>query len=117
MKISIILLMALMVSPCCFAGGSIGWAEVSTRIARSDPNLIKVINDAFDVSPVGGALRLGPRSVDVVEGKAEVGKREPPFEFDYKPKGTTGLFSLHMTIDEGGNGEGRWHFTVQMAAK
>jgi hypothetical protein len=117
MKFSIILVFALVVSPLCFGGGSIGWDDVSTRVGRSDPGLIKVINDAYKVAPVGSALRLGPRSVDVVEGKAEAGTRLPPYEFDCKPKGKPGPFSLHLTIDEGGDGKGNWHFTVKEAAK
>lgn len=117
MKFSIILSLALVVSPFCFGGGSIGWEEVSARVTRSDPTLIKVINDAFDVSPVGGAVRLGPRSVDVMEGRAEVGTRVPPYDFECKPKGKPGPYSLLMTIDEGGRGEGRWHFTIEMVAK
>jgi hypothetical protein len=98
----------------CWAGASIGWDEVSARLARSAPTLIKVINDSFDIAPTGGALRLSARSIDVIEGRAGIGDRVPPYEFDCKPKGEPGPFFLRIKIDDWDDG---WKFIIHVAAK
>ncbi len=74
------------------------------------PGLLRVIDEAFEVNRVGEALRLGPRSVDVMEGRAEVGKRVPPYTFYCKVRGHAGDYDLVMVLDEQGEG---WQFTVR----
>lgn len=92
------------------AGGSIGWEDVQGRLAKDAPGLLRVIEEAFEVNRVGGALRLGPRSVDVMEGRADVGTRVPPYTFYCKVRGHTGDYDLVIEIGEQGEG---WQFTVR----
>jgi len=97
-----------------YAGGSIAWEEVAAQLSRSAPELLSVINDSFDVARVGGAIRLSARSIDVIEGRAEIGDRVPPYEFDCKPKGQPGPSSLHLRIDDWDDG---WKFIIHVAPK
>lgn len=111
MKCFIIVLATLCLVPLAMAGGSLGWDEASERLRSECPGLLSAIQQSFEVRPVGGALRLGPRSADVVEGRAEVGQRVPPFEFDCKPKGSPGPYTLRMEIREG-DGDG-WKLIIR----
>ncbi len=58
------------------AGGSIGWDAVKSNISKSDPDLVKVIERTFEVSPSGGGVRLGPQF-----GERQ-GERIAPFRFE-----------------------------------
>lgn len=66
------------------AGGSISWEDVKSKIAKSDPELVKVIENSFTVNQSGGGVRLGPHF-----GERQ-GERISPFEFgavEIKTKG------------------------------
>jgi len=80
MRIYLAILTSLVMAPFASAGGSLTWVEVSQRLTKECPKLLIVINQCFDVRPSGGALRLGPRSIVVIEGRAGVGDRVPPYE-------------------------------------
>ena len=107
------LLVFFVLASVSLASGSIGWDDVSMRLSHDAPDLIKVINDAFDVYRVGDALRLGPRSSDVIDGRAQAGTRVPPYEFYCKPKGARGPFSLQITI----HSDGEWYFIIRFKGK
>jgi hypothetical protein len=113
MKACLTFLVVLASALPCMAGGSIGWEDVSSRLSRTAPELLRVINDSFEVAPGGGALRLGPHSLDVIEGRAEVGTKVPPYEFDCKPKGKPGPFFLRLRVEESESG---WQFIVQVTS-
>ncbi len=110
MRIHLVILVSMFLGPLATAGGSLGWADACQRLERDCPKLLAVINQCFEVSPVGGALRLGPRSIDVIEGRAGVGDRVPPYEFDCKPKGTAGAYSLTIEISDFDDG---WKFIIR----
>ena len=50
MKSLLAVLFILASAQVCSAGGSIAWDEVSARLARSAPKLLKVINDSFEIA-------------------------------------------------------------------
>jgi len=110
MRIYLAILASLFLAPLAMAGGSLSWVEASQRLAKDCPKLLLVINQCFDVSPVGGALRLGPRSNDVIEKRAGVGDRVPPYEFDCKLKGTSGAYPLTIEVSESDDG---WKFIIR----
>jgi hypothetical protein len=110
MRIYLAILISLAMTPFAIAGGSLSWDEVTQRLTKECPKLLVVINQCFDVSPSGGALRLGPRSVDVVEGRAGVGDRVPPYEFDCKLKGSAEPYPLTIEISDWGDG---WKFIIR----
>ncbi|MCE9518443.1 MAG: hypothetical protein K8R87_02580 [Verrucomicrobia bacterium] len=110
MRICLAIVVSLFLAPFAMAGGSLSWAEVCQRLEKDCPKLLVVINQCFDVNPVGGALRLGPRSSDVIEGRAETGARVPPYVFDCKVKGTTGAYPLTIEIGDWDDG---WKFIIR----
>lgn len=109
MKTYIAILASFLLVSFATAGGSLSWVEVSQRLAKDCPELLKVIDQCFDVKPVGGAARLGPRSIDVIEGRAGTGSRVPPYEFDCKVKGSTDSYPLCIEINDSDDG---WKFIV-----
>lgn len=80
------------------------------RLGKDAPGLLRVIEEAFEVNRVGGALRLGPRSVDVMEVRGDVGNRVPPYTFYCKVKGHEGNYDLVLVIDLQEEG---WQFAVR----
>jgi len=104
MRIYLPMLASLMMASFASADGSLTWTEVSERMKKECPKLLVVINQCFDVKPVGGALRLGPRSNDVMEGRAGVGDRVPPYEFDCKLKGAADSYPLTIEISDWDDG-------------
>ncbi len=60
---------------CALAGGSISWDDVKSRIAKSDPELVKIIEKSFAMDRVGVGLRLGQHF-----GERQ-GERIAPYEF------------------------------------
>jgi len=45
-------------------GGSLPWDAVKAQIVKTDPELIKIIEATFIVSPQGGGVRMGPQFGD-----------------------------------------------------
>ena len=103
---------------CCvssgFAGGSIGWDEVKAKVGKDDPFLIDLIERQYDVSRVGGALRVGHDATgySTVEG-LEIGTRLPPYDFNAKIKGTQGDWTLHIKLESIGDDKSvLWTLTI-----
>src|SRR4051794_19081274 len=96
-RTTILGLLCFLVATLSHAGGSIGWDEVKTKLAKEDPFLAALIETHFDVNRVGGAARVGHDSNgnSTVSG-LEVGTRLPPYEFNAKPKGAKGAYSLYI---------------------
>lgn len=110
MRIYLAIFTSLIMAPFASAGGSLSWVEVTHRLTKECPKLLVVINECFEVRPVGGALRLGPRSIDVMEGRAGVGDRVPPYEFDCKPKGSDDSYPLTIEISDL---DSEWKFIIR----
>src|SRR3989442_233368 len=89
----------LSITLSCLGGGSIGWDIVSAEIRRDDPFLLAFIERTFAVHHVGGAMRVGRDATgkSTVPG-LEIGTRLPPYEFDAKPKGSSGDYTMHITL-------------------
>jgi hypothetical protein len=89
----------LIVASTVLASGSISWDEVREQIKRDDPEFLALIECAFDIRHVGGALRVGhdASGKSTVEGVA-VGTRMPPYEFLAKLKGSESLYTLYLTF-------------------
>ena len=89
----------LSVASTLLAGGSISWAEARAQIQKEDPEFLTLIERAFDIRSIGGALRVGQDATgkSTVEG-VEVGTRMPPYEFSAKLKGTESNYTLHLTF-------------------
>jgi len=107
-------LLFLMTQNLVIAGGSLGWDKVEAKLRKEAPELLDTITAAFEMNEVGGALRLGPHSVMVQTGAAEVGARVPPYTFFCKIRGYRGDYPLLMTIDEAEDG---WRFAVRIRNK
>ena len=69
-------LLMILFFQCALAGGSISWDEVKLRIAKSDPELVKMIERSFIVNRTGGGVRLGP-----FFGERQ-GERIAPYQFE-----------------------------------
>lgn len=91
---------------CAFAGGSISWEGVKTRISKTDPELVAVIEKAFIVERTGGAVRLGPQFDE------QHGERIAPYEFRAKNKSTKEKHVL--VIQESTDHEFTGSFTFEM---
>jgi hypothetical protein len=102
--IKLIILTTLCVQSA-MAGGSISWGDVKTRIAKSDPQLVKVIENSFIVNRSGGAVRLGPHF-----GERQ-GERIPPYEFGAEDKKTKIRCVLVIEESEDYEFTGRFKFT------
>ena len=96
------------------ASGSISWDEVRARIQKDDPEFLALVERAFDIRHVGGALRVGHDATgkSAVEG-VEVGTRMPPYEFPAKIKGTDSLYTLYLTFSPSELGDHMWQVTVR----
>ncbi len=108
------ILISSLIAGGAFAGGSICFEEVEKKIQSTSPKIIATASAAFDMDRVGGALRLGARSLEVQNGTGEVGQRVPPFTFLCRAKGTKTDFDLVITFDEAESG---WTFTVRNRTK
>lgn len=89
--IAILATMALSVS-IAFAGGSVSFEEAALPLLRTQPHLLRFIQQSLDVAPVGEGVRLG-----LNEGE-QAGKRITPFQFEARPKGTNGPYTLILMI-------------------
>ena len=110
MKTIFIAFISILFVNSAIAGGSIAWTDVAQRLTKDCPGLLVAINQCFDVERSGGALRLGHRSLDVIDGRAEAGERVPPYEFNCKIKGTEGPYNLRIEINDGDHG---WQFIIR----
>ncbi len=92
-----------------WAGGSIGWSDVKDRISKSDPELVAVIERAFSVNKVGGAVRLGHHFGE------RVGERVPPYEFNavQKSSGKKGRLMIDQSDDFEFTGRFRFTWTIE----
>jgi hypothetical protein len=88
--------------------GYIGWDDVRARIAKSDRQLLRVIEKNFIVDAGGSATRLGN---DFGE---HVGQRVPPYHFDAVRKSNGDHY--HLRIDESDDYQftGRFRFVWQL---
>lgn len=68
-------LLIVLCTQSALAGGSISWDDVKSRIVKSDPELVKMIEHSFIVNRSGGGVRLGPSF-----GERQ-GERIAPYEF------------------------------------
>ena len=77
-KMKIIAMLTIMMTlgiHSALAGGSISWVDVKPKIAKTDAELVKIIERDFDVDVSGGGVRLGPQF-----GERQ-GERISPFRF------------------------------------
>ena len=110
MKTILVAFISILFVNSAIAGGSIAWTDVSQRLTKDCPGLLSVINKCFDIERSGGAFRLGPRSSDVTDGRAGIGNRVPPYEFNCKVKGTEGPYNLKIEISDW---DGGWKFIIR----
>lgn len=101
----------MLFAQAAFAGGSIGWEEVKTRIAKSDPELVKVIERSFAVNPIGGAARLGPSF-----GERQ-GERIAPYQFSAVNRKTQAKCNLVIEESEDYEFTGRFKFSANIEDK
>ena len=76
------------------AGGSVDWEFHALPILKQHPELLSIIEHSLDVSKTGSGVRLGKDF-----GKDQ-GKRIPPYEFDARPKGSSGDYNLILIIHD-----------------
>ena len=82
------------------AGGSVGWDQVRTEIAKDDPFMADYIAKTFDMRPSGGAIRVGHDDQgNSLAPPLGVGSRIPPYEFPAKPRGAPGCYTLYITLE------------------
>jgi hypothetical protein len=104
----------LIVASTVLASGSITWDEVRAQIQKEDPEFLALIERAFDIRHVGGALRVGhdASGKSTVDGVA-VGTRMPPYEFPAKLKGSESNYTLHLTFVPSETEGHPWQVTVR----
>ena len=90
-----------------FAEGSITWDEVSTRIRKTDPDIVKCICDHFIPDRVGWAARIGVR-VD----PERAGERIPPYDFEALRKTDSKRCRLQIVESGDFSFTGRYVFTA-----
>lgn len=76
-----------------FAGGSLPFSDVKGLLAQQ-PALAKFVAEHLDVAEIGTASRVGGRVNEELSGS-----RVAPYEFDAKPKGAPGDFTLMLVIE------------------
>lgn len=102
--IKLLLAATLLMTPA-FAGGSIGWDDVKARISKSDPELVKRIEQFFEVNESGGAVRLGPHFGE------RAGERIAPYQFGAEDKKTHQRCVLVIQESDDFDYTGRFKFT------
>ena len=90
---------------CALAGGSISWDDVKSRISKSDPELVKIIETSFAVERVGVGVRLGPHF-----GERQ-GERIAPYEFGADDRKNKVKCVLVIEESEDYEYTGRYKFT------
>ena len=114
-------MLCLLLTVHAFACGSISWKEVLTKITKDDPDFAELVQKQFDVADIGVGVRVGHDK----DGKSlappfEVGERIPPYDFDAKPKGAAGDFTLRLSFEPTSIVTGkvnRWQMTLIVTAK
>ena len=91
--------------------GTIAWGDIRARIARSDPELLRLIEKNFTVDPMGVALKLGPAF-----GKS-AGQSVPPYDFDAVRKSTGDRYNLQIQESDDYEFTGRFRFTWRVLTK
>lgn len=76
-----------------FAGGSLPFSDLK-ELLDQQPVLAKFISEHLDVAEIGTAQRVGGRVNEELSGS-----RVAPYEFDAKPKGASGDFTLMLVIE------------------
>jgi hypothetical protein len=104
--IQLLILMTLCIQSA-MGGGSISWEDVKSRIATTDPELVKIIENSFSVNRSGGGVRLGPSFGE------RHGERISPYEFGAKDKKTGGKCVLVIEESEDYEFTGRFKFVKQ----
>ncbi len=99
-----LLILTLLGIQCALAGGSISWEDMKSRIAKSDPELVKVIENSFMVNQSGGGVRLGPHF-----GERQ-GERISPYEFEAEEKKTRAQCVLVIEESQDYEFTGRFKF-------
>lgn len=94
---------------CALAGGSISWDDVKSRITKSDPELVKMIEHSFMVNKSGGGVRLGP-----FFGERQ-GERISPYEFGAEDRKTKEKCILVIEESEDYEFTGRFKFVKEPA--
>ena len=92
------------------AGGSISWDDVKSRIVRSDPELVKMIEHSFVVNRSGGGVRLGASF-----GERQ-GERIAPYEFGAEDRKTNAKCLLVIEESEDYEFTGRFKFVKKPVA-
>jgi hypothetical protein len=80
-------------SGTAFAGGSLPFSDVK-ELLNQQPLLAQFIAEHLDVAEIGTAQRVGGRVNEELSGS-----RVAPYEFDAKPKGAKGDFTLMLVIE------------------
>ena len=104
--IQLLILMTLCVQSA-IGGGSISWEDVKSRITKTDPELVKVIENSFTVNRSGVGVRLGPSFGE------RHGERIAPYEFGAADKKTGGKCVLVIEESEDYEFTGRFKFVKQ----
>lgn len=89
------------------AGGSIGWVDVKAEIAKTDKELVMIIEREFDVNPSGGGVRLGAHFGD------RQGERISPFRFGALNRRTNERCELVIEESDDHWITGRFKFVVE----
>jgi len=97
----------MLIPAVSFAGGSISWDEVASRISKTDPVIVACIREHFVADRVGGAVRIGFR-VD----PEHAGERIPPYDFGATRKSDSMRCRLQIRESEDFEFTGRYVFTV-----
>lgn len=92
-------------------GGSIGWDSVKAKLEKTDPDLIKIIEATFIVSPSGGGVRLGPNWGE------RHGDRIAPFRFEVVNRKTQKQCVLVIEESDDFEFTGRFKFTWEWSQK
>ncbi len=106
---SIIYVIMSIVASCgiASAGGSIAWSDAKTKIAKTDTELVKILERDFDVDASGGGVRLGPRFED------RQGERISPFSFGAMNRKTKERCDLVIEESDDFGSTGRFKFVVE----
>lgn len=94
-----------------FAWGSIDWVEVKSRVAKTDPKLLGIIERSFIVSPGGTGVRLGP-----LFGERQ-GERIAPYRFYAENRKTKEEVVLVIQESDDYEYSGRFKFTWEWPQK